>query len=108
MKYQAGTFSLQEQRAHQNLPIVQKFVHFGPFKVGSRFLDQIHVVYCPNRQIGQRQALLPLQPHTAFSAPKARLTEGKKKLDLVRYSVLCLVLHSERVPLHLLYAKYHF
>ena len=35
------------------------------------------------------------------------LTEGKK-LDLVKHSFISLVLHGERVPLHLLYARYHF
>ena len=36
------------------------------------------------------------------------LTEGKKKLDLVRHSVLSLVLRGKRVPLRLLHARYLF
>ena len=33
---------------------------------------------------------------------------GEKKLDLVRHSTLSLVLCIESVPLHLLFARYHF
>ena len=42
------------------------------------------------------------------AAEEPNVTEGKKKLELVRHSVLSLVLHGKSVPLHLLYARYHF